>query len=73
MQGVNDRYFKKHKHNNNLTDIFICRQDGIYCPTVNFAYQKNIKAGQTFPLYRGKKTRWLLVDEVKDFVLSNNQ
>ena len=74
MQGFNRsnrKFFVKHQ-SHSYNDISICRHDGIYCPTLNLAYQQSIKAGESFPLYRGKKTRWLLVNKIKEFVLSNN-
>jgi hypothetical protein len=69
MQGFNRRNFRKNKNNHNL-DNSICQQDGIYCPTFNITYKQSIKAGQPFPLYRGKIIRWMLVDKIKEFILS---
>lgn len=69
MQGFNRRA-RVNKQNNNF-DNSICQEDGIYCPTFNTTYKQSIKAGQHFPLYRGKKVRWLLV--VKEFSCTINK
>lgn len=49
-------------------DDTICQEDGIYCPTFNIVHKELVKAGQPFPLYRGKKVRWILLDKINDFV-----
>ena len=69
MQGFSRGNFRKNKYNNNF-DNSICQQNGIYCPTFNITYKQSIKAGQPFPLYRGKIVHWMLVDKIKKFILS---
>ncbi len=71
MQGL---YGKNRKNNKNGYDNSICQEDGIYCPTFNLLHQQSIKAGQPFPLYHGKRVRWILVEKInfKEFVSCKN-
>ncbi len=71
MKGI---YRKNRKKYDTDVDNSICQEDGIYCPTFNILHQQSIKAGQPFPLYRGKRVRWILIEKInfKEFVSCKN-
>lgn len=43
-----------------LLDQETCQEDGLYSPSVNLLHHETVKAGEPFPLYRGRKVRWVL-------------
>jgi hypothetical protein len=72
MQGFNRKHIHKPKMSLYNFDNSLCQEDGDYCPTINLNHKQFVKAGQSFPLYRGKNVRWLLVEKIKEFILCKN-